>query len=116
MEPKEIMRYLLPEEIYEYFEVTRVKEEKGNIVICLDEKAHLKDHLSSKDYESKGFTPAVQIQDFPIRGRALYLEVRRRKWLDIKSGKIFTHNWELEAKGTKYTKEFGAFLKGLVGQ
>jgi len=32
------------------------------------------------NYESKDFLPSSRIQDFPIRGQAVYLVIRRRRW------------------------------------
>jgi transposase len=33
-----------------------------------------------RDFESKGFYERTLIQDFPIRGKAVYLGIRRRRW------------------------------------
>nr|WP_260402812.1 hypothetical protein [Phocaeicola vulgatus] len=53
-----------------------------------------------------------QIQDYPIRGRATYLHVRKRKWLDKSSNEIFSHDWDLsEFDGTRLNSEFVPFLK-----
>jgi len=35
---------------------------------------------------SKGFFPEIEVQDFPIRGKAVYLRVRRRRWEDPETG------------------------------
>ena len=59
----------------------------------------------------KGFDEAVHIQDFPIREKAVYFIVRRRKWIDKQTSKVYMTNWNLTANGTSYTKEFAAFLK-----
>jgi len=111
----DLLKYILPNEILEYFEVTDVKEQQGLLTFCLDEKNNLPEELPQGDYESKGFAPPIRIQDFPIRDRAVFIEVRRRKWIDKKTDKVYSRTWELTANGTKYTKEFGAFLKELAG-
>lgn len=117
MEAKEILQYILPEEVLEYFDVTRVTtDEKGKLVIYLDEKNQLPKGLPEGQYESKGFTAAMKIQDFPVRERAVFLRIRRRKWLNKQTGKVYNSPWNLATEGTKYTKEFGAFLKELVRQ
>lgn len=41
-----------------------------------------------------GFTGYKTIQDFPIRGRSVYLHVRRRKWIDRSTGEIFTYEYD----------------------
>ncbi len=52
------------------------------------------------------------IQDYPIRGRATYLHVRKRKWLDKSTGEIFSYQWDIsEFDGTRLNAEFVAFLK-----
>ena len=52
------------------------------------------------------------IQDFPLRGRATYLHVRKRKWFDKGSGEVFSYGWELsEYDETRLNAEFVAFLK-----
>ena len=49
---------------------------------------------------------------YPIRGRATYLHVRKRKWLDKDTGEIFSYEWELsEYDETHLNAEFVAFLK-----
>ena len=65
--------------------------------------------------ESKGFSDAVTIRDFPIRNKGVDLVVRRRKWYDKVSKRYFSETYDLKAEGTRYSKEFAAFLKGLYG-
>ena len=65
--------------------------------------------------ESKGFLPPVHLEDFPIRELSAYLVVRRRKWIDIQTGKTYSNSFKLTAQGTSYTQEFGAFLKEVAG-
>jgi hypothetical protein len=114
MKTQELLQYLLPKDMLDYFELREVKEQGGKLVFCLDEKYHIPESFERSDYEAKGFTNGKSIQDFPIRGKAVILHVRRRKWLDKKTGKVLTSSWDLNAEGTKYSKEFGAFLKELV--
>ncbi|MCP9755691.1 transposase, partial [Lacihabitans sp. CCS-44] len=55
------------------------------------------------------------VRDFPLRGKACFLKIKRRKWLNHDSGKIVYRNWNLVASGTRMTSEFAAFLKGALG-
>lgn len=59
----------------------------------------------------------VSVTDFPIRGHKVILRIRRRRWTDIRTGKSFSIPIALDvvAKGTRYSKEFGAFLKETYG-
>ena len=60
---------------------------------------------------SKGFYNEITIQDFPIRGKQVYLHIKRRRWLNNSTGSIVTRDWDLVAKGTRMTNEFATFLK-----
>jgi len=115
MKTQEILQHLLPGEILTYFDLTEIKEQDGKLIFCLDEKHQIPEDFPSGDYEAKGFTPGKNLLDFPLRAKAVILFVRRRKWLDKNTGKVLTSTWELNTDGTKYTKEFGDFLKELVG-
>jgi hypothetical protein len=116
MEIEKILQYLLPQEIHDFFDLVNLEEDNtGRLLLYLDEKAIKPTEHSDKELISKGFDEPVQIQDFPIRGRAVYVVVRRRKWMDKSTGKIYSTNWNLTAKGTGYTSEFAAFLKELFG-
>lgn len=109
-----LARLILPSEILSNFEVVRVDEESSLIRIYLDEavKAEYKDNA---DIESKGFCDAVTIRDFPIRDKGVDLIVRRRRWHDRQAGRYFSDTYGLKADGTRYSKEFAAFLKGVYG-
>ena len=115
METKDLIRYFLPEEIIDNFEIVDIKEiecdSEAELHIYLDEKFIYPPEHATKNLESKGFLKAVQISDFPIRDKRVLLLVRRRKWKDILTGKIYTRFFDLKHKGTNYTKEFAAFLK-----
>ena len=81
--------------------------------IWLDEKkVQLREDKYNSSVISHGFGDYRVIQDFPLRGRATYLHVRKRKWLDKDTGEIFTYEWDLsEYDQTRLNAEFVAFLK-----
>ena len=106
------LKYFLPEEMLEYFDLVKIERTTENVLLLhLDEKPIKPRGHTEKQLVSKGFDEPVRIQDFPIRDKAVYLRVRRRKWIDKTTGKVYTTNWNLTANGTSYTKEFVAFLK-----
>lgn len=111
-----LARIVLPAEILDYFKITNVERTDTEIHISLDElmDAELRD---SANFESKGFMEAVSVTDFPIRDHKVILRIRRRRWTDIRTGKSFSKPIDLDivAKGTRYSKEFGAFLKDTYG-
>ncbi|WP_420834733.1 ISAon1 family transposase N-terminal region protein [Aquimarina longa] len=62
---------------------------------------------------SHGFHKEITIQDFPIRGKKVYLHIKRRRWLDKSTKEIAPRNLDLVAQGTRMTVEFATFLKVL---
>lgn len=117
MEIELLLRYLLPKELFDYFELKEIKEKEDNkLHLYLDEKPIKPAEHLEKELIGYGFDESVSIQDFPIRDKSAYLIVRRRKWKDKQTGKIYSTQWDLTAKGSSYSKDFAAFLKGLFGQ
>ena len=109
-----LAQLILPSEILSNFEVVRVEEEASLIRIYLDESVKA-DYKENHLIESKGFCDAVTIRDFPIRDKGVDLIVRRRKWYDKQNNRYFSDSYDLKAEGTRYSKEFAAFLKGVYG-
>lgn len=107
---------VLPAQILDYFLISGVEQTSEEIHIHLDEKMH--PELSNDvHFESKGFMESVNVTDFPIRDHKVILKIRRRRWTDLRTGKSFSIPIDLDvvAKGTRYSKEFGAFLKETYG-
>lgn len=109
-----LAQVVLPAEVFGSFEITKVESTSSEIHIHLDEKmyASLKEDIH---FESKGFIPAVCITDFPIRDHKVILHLRRRKWVDSRTGKSFILPLKIAAEGTRYSTEFAAFLKETYG-
>lgn len=113
---KEIVKLILPKEIFEFFEVIDIKELDKEVHIYLDEINVPPEPFKQEKYTSKGFHSESVVQDFPLRDRATYLHIRKRKWFIESSGKIISRDWNTVAKGTRLTKDFAIFLKGILGQ
>jgi len=111
-----LLRALLPKEIFDYFEIVEVIVSDNNIDLHLDERDSAPEEYLGEKLTSKGFHATSVIQDFPIRNRSLFLHIRRRRWLVESSGEVVSRNWDTVAKGTRLTKGFAVFLKGLFGQ
>jgi hypothetical protein len=105
----DITDFILPEGILDYFEIVELTKEGKRYDIYLDEGPIPPD--SDNSYSWKGFTEAATVRDFPIRGHAVYLHVRRRKWLEKESGRIVTTVIDLSRHGTGLTEEFASFLE-----
>ena len=111
-----LAQIMLPTQILKYFSITGVDQTATEIHISLDEK--MDPELGGDvHFESKGFMEAVNVTDFPIRDHKVILRIRRRRWTDTRTGKSFSIPIDLDvvAKGTRYSKEFGAFLKETYG-
>jgi hypothetical protein len=108
--------YILPEEIFRYFEITKIEEAQSKeLHIYLDENPIEPEGYSTYTLSSKGFHEVALIKDFPIRDKAVILHVRRRRWLVVELNKVISRDWKLVAEGTRYTQGFATFLKGLIG-
>lgn len=111
-----LVKLLLPTEIFDYFEITNLIIEDRAVNVFLDERDVKPEVYSDQKLTSKGFHPEAIIQDFPIRNKAVFLHVRRRRWLVESTKEVVSRDWESVAEGTRYTKSFADFLKGFVGQ
>jgi hypothetical protein len=109
LEEKDYLRFLLPEGLLEYFEVREIRRESQHFIIYLEEKNLVPEQYKEDKLFSKGFYDEVTIQDFPLRGKACFLKVKRRKWLNESTGAIVSRDWDIVAKGTRMTGEFAAF-------
>jgi zinc-finger of transposase IS204/IS1001/IS1096/IS1165 len=113
-----VFSHFFPEGLLEHFDIFDFQElgdidtKKDCFYIYLDEKNVLPNGFNNDDYESKGFYNRTLIRDFPIRGKAVYLGIKRRRWrcktnknIEIKSDYSFITD------GSKLTIELADFLK-----
>lgn len=79
MKSEELLRAILPDVFLDNFEVVDYTKTSTRFDIYLDEKKIMmrEDNMCS-NIISHGFSDYRIIQDFPIRGRATYLHIRRR--------------------------------------
>jgi transposase len=110
-----LAKYVLPEEIFRYFELVKIEPQGRELHLYLEEINELPEDFICSELESKGFHSETVIKDFPIREKPSFLHVRRRRWLDKSTGKTVSRDWKLVAEGTHYTQGFAFFLKGLIG-
>lgn len=119
-----LVRYMLPNGILDYFEITKIdeevtneKDETGTVIrilhIYLDER-DLRDK-AWHDLKPNGFTEPRLFNDFPQREHKVLLHVRRRRWLDENGHNVVLETLPLVAEGTCYSVEFADFLKKMVG-
>lgn len=117
MDYKELIKHILPKNLLDYFEVKDMKEipssnkREEHYLNQLEEINILPSGYNIEEYESKGFYKARLIQDFPLRGKAVYLAIRRRRWRNKTDKRNIHRDFKMIAEGTKFTKELSDFLK-----
>jgi len=114
LKEKALLKFLLPEGLLDYFEVRDIVLIDNQYHIHLEEQNIHPSEFKGVKLTSKGFFDEVTIQDFPLRGKACFLKVRRRKWLNESTGLNVSRDWKLVATGTRMTEEFATFLKGII--
>lgn len=105
----------------EYFQITdcrvlcdiEIKKEFWEIEF--EEKNEVPEGYVSSDYESKGFVESNLIQDFPLRGKGVFLRIKKRRWRHKATKKIIKRDFSFIADGSKFTQELSDFLKGASG-
>jgi len=112
----EVVKLLLPEVLIDYFELTHHEAKEKALHFYFKEKNEQPKEYSSVKLSSKGFYPEATIQDFPIRGKQVYLHITRRRWLNEDTNQAVSRNWDLVAQGTRITNEFAIFLKEINRQ
>jgi hypothetical protein len=110
-----LAKFVLPRGILEYFTISNIVQTEEILSIYLNEKNIIPEEYVNDKLSSKGFYDEVKVQDFPIRGKEVYLHIKRRRWLNENTGNTVMRNWEVVAKGTRMTKDFAAFLKVISG-
>ena len=111
MKEQDLIKLILPKGLLKYFEILNIKESTESYHIYLQERNIIPEGYSNNKIHSKGFYEPATIQDFPLRGKACYLVVKRRRWINIDTGDIIIRDWDVIAKGTRMTVEFATFLK-----
>jgi len=123
MEKKDISSLLLalagtlvPAHILESFEVIDIEEGSESITIDLREKETLTPKGSKKLLVLNGYMNMLELQSFPVKAKACYLRLYRRRWKEKGSecSQVYANQYDYAAKGTKATKELGAFLKDFL--
>ena len=107
----DIVKLLLPEVLVTYFKLTKHELKQGELHFYFTELNTVPEAFKTLKLSSKGFFPEATVQDFPIRGKNVFLHIIRRRWVEQNSKKVIIRDWQLVAKGTRITSEFAAFLK-----
>ena len=108
-----IANLLLPEVLVTYFDLTKHEIKGEELHFNFTELNLIPDDFKAVKIHSKGFFAEATVQDFPIRGKRVYLHITRRRWFNQTTNKVVTRDWNLVAKGTRMTSDFATFLKEL---
>ena len=110
-----LIELILPEFIVDNYLLANVDKSEERYHVYLEEKNYPEDDPRKADLLSKGYFPTITLQDFPIRGHKVFLHIKRRRWLNTKTGKVVYRDWTEVAEGTRMTSEFADFLKEIGG-
>jgi hypothetical protein len=111
---EELLRYVLPKDLVESFNLVNIQEQDETLHLYLDECNTAPSEYKELSLLPNGFYESSTIRDFPLRDRKVILHIRRRRWVDAQ-GKSYSCRWDLTAEGTRYSKEFAFFLKDAFG-
>ncbi|MFC6248299.1 transposase [Flavobacterium psychroterrae] len=107
----DLLKFMLPDFLVEHFEVVSTTNTEEVLHLYFEEKIQPPQEFNTFELVSKGFLDEITIQDFPLRGKFVYLHIKRRRWTNKTTGGIIKRDWTLVAKGTRMTHEFATFLK-----
>ena len=109
----ELLKLLLPELLVTHFDLASHRKDQDVPHLHFEEKIDIPKEFSSDPIIAHGFHKELMIQDFPVRGKKVFLHIKRRRWLNKNTKQIAQRDWNLVAQGTRMTVEFAAFLKVL---
>ena len=112
----QVLGLIVPTEILDCFELSEVIESNQAIELQLHERKELiPAALQGEDVVLDGFCNPIELQSFPLKGKATFIKLFRRRWKRRGSRKHVSNTYDFADSGTKATRLFGAFLKGAFG-
>lgn len=110
--PVSVMELFLPEDTLKWFNIIDAKKMDNVINIILEEKntPPVPNWTTKNKISSKGFKD-ITVTDFPIRGKKVLLNFKRRYWKIKDHDILLKRDIKLVAEGTLLEKEFADFLK-----
>ena len=113
-----LLSLLFSQEISTNFRIKEVQDYSEHIEIHLEELAELVPEalFDCEEIALDGFYNPKELQSFPIKGKAVYLKLYRRRWKVKGTTKHYSNSYNLNQEGVKATKEFSSFLKDTFRQ
>ena len=91
----------------------KLDTKEDSFIIHLVEKNTLPSGYSPDLFETKDFTNPTLIQDFPARGKLIFLSIKKRRWPEKKNkSNVIQTDLAFLTKGIKMTTDLSFFLKG----
>lgn len=116
---KDVFKHVLPEQLIAHFDVESVTElpipgtKRFQLHVHLVEKNVLPAGYDPSEWESKGFVEPKKVQDFPLRGKMVFLLLQCRRWRHKSDpNRVIRNDFAFLADGAKLTADLAAFLKG----
>ena len=108
----QIYSLVVPKEILDDFEISKVEETVAELAIYLVEKLS---KIPDSDHElvHNGFMNSIELQGFPLQGKPCYYKLSRRRWKEQGTKKDYFNTYTYVVEGSKTTQKFGSFLKEL---
>lgn len=109
----DVLKFILPELLVSHFNIVSHKVVDKDLHLFFEEKPEIPEELKKDQTISHGFHKEISIQDFPLRGKVVFLHIKRRRWLNKTTKSVVQRDWKLVAQGTRMTVEFADFLKAI---
>ncbi|MEP1488835.1 MAG: transposase [Algibacter sp.] len=105
---------LLPEVLVKYFDMIKYEIKEEEIHFYFTESNTVPDEFKEDNLNSKGFFPQATVQDFPIRGKNVFLHITRRRWFnntkDKTSALIRLAKWDEKVRQAQF-KSFNSISR-----
>lgn len=95
------IKSLFPEIFNDHFKLISTKKEGGILNLYFKEKNLFTKGFETENLKLVGFFPHITIQEIQIRGQLIYLNIKRRKWVNVYTnveGFIDWNSYEMKGK------------------
>ena len=94
----QFLRFIFPEGMFDYFELSDFKEKSDRVEIYFEEKNIHPQEYATNNLESKGFYEQVRMQDYPMRGRSCLLFIKKTKMVQSQYWQICKPQLEISGR------------------
>ena len=86
--PLEMLSLFFPAGLLDYFDLKNHVSQETCFFFFLEEKPSIPQEHSIYIYIPEFLPGKIEAQDFPVRGKAVYLRIKRRRWEDPETGQL----------------------------